>query len=73
MRPEPSTEAVPGLWLDRSSERLRIQTIASRKLEELTARMRELRRVSRGLKSLVEECQSTCHGTPCPIIEVFCH
>jgi len=59
--------------LDRSSERLRIQEIATRKLDELTVRMRELRKVSKGLKSLVTECRSACHGTPCPIIEAFDH
>jgi len=59
--------------LDRSSERLRIQAIATRKLDELTVRMRELRKISKGLKSLVEECQCACHGTPSPIIEAFDH
>jgi len=59
--------------LDRSTERLKIQAIAARKLDELTVRMRELRRISKGLKSLVAECQSACHGTPCPIIEAFDH
>lgn len=59
--------------LDRSNERLRIQAIAARKLDELTVRMRELRKISKGLKSLVEECQSARHGAPCPIIEAFDH
>jgi len=59
--------------LDRSSERLVIQDIATRKLDELTVRIRELRRISKGLKSLVEDCRSACHGTPCPIIEAFDH
>jgi len=57
--------------LDRSTERLAIQEIATRKLDEITVRMRELRKISKGLKSLVAECRNACHGTPCPIIEAF--
>lgn len=57
--------------LDRSTQRLSIQAIASRKLEDLDKKMREMRKVSRGLKTLLAECQGARQGTPCPIIEAF--
>jgi len=57
--------------LDRGTKRLAIQAIAARKLEELDAKMREMRKVSNGLKRLLSECQSAKEGTPCPIIEAF--
>ena len=57
--------------LDRGTKRLAIQAIASRKLEELNEKMREMRKVSNGLKALLSECQSAQQGTPCPIIEAF--
>lgn len=59
------------LRLDRSDERLKIQEIAARKLDELNVKMRELRKVSKGLESLLRQCQSACDGEPCPIIEAF--
>jgi len=59
--------------LDRSSERLRIHEIATRKLDELTEKMRELRKISKGLKSLVDQCGHASQGTPCPIMEAFDH
>ena len=59
--------------LDRSSERMKIQDIATRKLDELTVKIRELRRISKGLQSLVADCRSACPGTACPIIEAFDH
>ena len=57
--------------LDRGSDRPKIQAIAARKLDELNERMSELRKVSKGLKVLLKECQSARDGTPCPIIEAF--
>ena len=57
--------------LDRGTKRLAIQAIASRKLEELNEKMREMRKVSKGLKALISECRSAKQGTPCPIIEAF--
>jgi len=57
--------------LDRGTKRLEIQAIASRKLEEIDEKMREMRKVSNGLKALLSECQSAQHGAPCPIIEAF--
>jgi MerR family mercuric resistance operon transcriptional regulator len=57
--------------LDRGTKRLAIQAIASRKLAELNGKMREMRKVSNGLKALLSECQSAQQGTPCPIIEAF--
>jgi len=57
--------------LDRGTKRLEIQAIASQKLEEIDAKMREMRKVSNGLKALLSECRSVQQGTPCPIIENF--
>jgi MerR family mercuric resistance operon transcriptional regulator len=59
--------------LDRTADRLRIQKIAAAKLDDLAARMRELRRASRALKTLLHHCQHARPGTPCPIIEAFDH
>ncbi|HET9663510.1 MAG TPA: MerR family transcriptional regulator [Burkholderiales bacterium] len=59
--------------LDRTGDRLRIQTIAAAKLAELEVRMRELRKASKALKTLVHHCRHARPGTPCPIIEAFDH
>ena len=57
--------------LDRGTKRLAIQAIAARKLEELNEKMREMRKVSSGLKTLLNQCENARQGTPCPIIEAF--
>lgn len=59
--------------LDRTGDRLRIQKLAAAKLEDLENRMRELRRASKSLKTLVHHCEHARPGTPCPIIEAFDH
>lgn len=57
--------------LDRTGDRLRVQKIASAKLDDLEARMREFRKVSKALKTLLRHCRHARPGTPCPIIESF--
>lgn len=59
--------------LDRTGDRMRIQKLAAAKLEDLENRMRELRRASKSLKTLVHHCEHARPGTPCPIIEAFDH
>ena len=67
------TEIRELMRLDRTSDRLRIQEIAVAKLVDLESRMRELRKASKALKTLVHHCEHARHGTPCPIIEAFDH
>lgn len=59
------------LRLDRTTDRLRVQKIASIKLEELNSRMRELKAAAKSLKKLLDHCERTRGVTPCPIIEAF--
>jgi MerR family mercuric resistance operon transcriptional regulator len=65
------TEIRELMRLDRTGDRLRIQKIAAAKLDDLEGRMRELRRASKALKTLVHHCEHARAGTPCPIIEAF--
>ena len=65
------TEIRELMRLDRTNDRLRIQKIAATKLEDLEARMRELRKASKALKTLLHHCEHARPGTPCPIIEAF--
>jgi MerR family mercuric resistance operon transcriptional regulator len=67
------TEIRELMRLDRTGDRLRIRQIAAAKLEDLANRMRELRRASKSLKTLVHHCEHARPGTPCPIIEAFDH
>lgn len=67
------TEIRELMRLDRTGDRLRIQKIAAAKLAELETRIRELKKASQALKTLVHHCEHTKPGTPCPIIEAFDH
>jgi MerR family transcriptional regulator, mercuric resistance operon regulatory protein len=67
------TEIRELMRLDRTRDRLRIQKIAATKLAELEMRIRELKKASRALKTLVHHCEHAKPGTPCPIIEAFDH
>lgn len=59
------------IQLNRGTDRIRIQEIAARKLDELNRQIRVLRLVAKDLKSLVAQCRDASQGTPCPIIEAF--
>ena len=65
------TEIRELMRLDRTGDRLRIQKLAATKLDDLETRMRELKKVSKALKTLVHHCEHARPGTPCPIIEAF--
>lgn len=67
------TEIRELMRLDRTGDRLRIQELAVAKLEDLESRMRQLRKASKALKTLVHHCEHARPGTPCPIIEAFDH
>ena len=60
--------ALLALWRDRGRSSRDVRRLAAKHLEELEARMREMRAVARTLKQLIE----TCHGDDrpdCPIID----
>jgi hypothetical protein len=57
--------------LDRTKDRLRIQTLAAGKLAELRGQIRGLRSVARSLEQLLEHCRHAPAGERCPIVEAF--
>jgi MerR family mercuric resistance operon transcriptional regulator len=59
------------LRLDSGRDRARVRSLAARKLEELAARIRELRRLQRALHDVVHDCEHGDATAPCPIIESF--
>ena len=61
------------LRLNRTQDRARIRSLASARLTDLDAKVRELRGVMKSLKTLVSHCESAPDGHACPIIEAFDH
>jgi len=59
------------LLLDRTRDRHRVHALASKKLAQVEAAIREQRQIARSLKSLLTHCASAPRGVPCPIIEAF--
>jgi len=57
--------------LDRTRDRRRVHALASKKLAEVEAGIREQRQIMKSLKSLLTHRDSAADGAPCPIIEVF--
>jgi len=61
------------LRLDRTRDRRRVHALATRKLADVQASIREQRRIARSLKTLLSHCDQAASGAPCPIIESFDH
>jgi MerR family mercuric resistance operon transcriptional regulator len=59
------------LRLDRSRDRQHVRRIAGRKLDEIDARIDELRQLQRALRDVVHDCEHGDAAEPCPIIESF--
>ena len=56
------------LRLEDGGDRALIQSIAAQRLEQIALKVADLRRMQRVLKQLVDECEHTRLGLPCPII-----
>lgn len=56
------------LRLEDGGDRASIRGIATQRLEQIALKLADLRRMQRVLKQLVDECEHTRAGLPCPII-----
>ena len=61
------------LRLQDGANRASIRDIATARLRQINAKLRDLRRMQRALKQLVIECEHTKANWPCPIIEILSH
>jgi Hg(II)-responsive transcriptional regulator len=69
-----SLDEIAGLLrLNDGSDRKSIRNIANARLEQIEAKIADLRRVQSVLKHLIAVCEHTKAGLPCPIIETLAH
>jgi MerR family mercuric resistance operon transcriptional regulator len=65
-----SLDEIAGLLdLEDGTDRRSIRRIASDRLAQIETKVADLRRMQRVLRHLVDECEHTDAGRPCPIIE----
>ena len=69
-----SLDEIAGLLrLQDGANRASIRDIATARLQQINAKLQDLRRMQRALKKLVIECEHTKANLPCPIIETLSH
>ncbi len=61
------------LQLDDVADRARIRQLASSRLADIDARIRDMQALSRRLKTLVTQCEDETGSACCPIVETFRH
>lgn len=61
------------LRLDDVADRARIRQLASSRLADIDARIRDMQELSRRLRTLVAQCENETGSPCCPIVETFRH
>jgi MerR family mercuric resistance operon transcriptional regulator len=56
------------LQLEDGSRRQAIRKVAGARLQQIRAKLADLKKMEKVLSHLIEECESTGHVHPCPII-----
>jgi Hg(II)-responsive transcriptional regulator len=59
------------LRLEDGTDRRSIRRITNERLEQIQAKLDDLSRMKAALSHLVDECEHTSKGQPCPIIETL--
>jgi MerR family mercuric resistance operon transcriptional regulator len=59
------------LRLNDGTDRVSIRKIARGRLEQIEVKLQELSRMRTALNGLIEDCQHSTQGIPCPIIEAL--
>jgi MerR family mercuric resistance operon transcriptional regulator len=66
-----SLEDIRELFELSSSDCKRVEELATRKLSQVKAKLRQLRRIESALAETVEQCARRKGNQPCPIIETL--